>query len=285
MNPNTMSVLDRLEERIREWRLDIDSTFETDTSIVGFGRQGNDPVVLKVVKHPGDEWRSGGVLKAFAGRGVVQLYEQCEGAVLLERVRPGQHLAELVNDGRDIEATHALVELVQRMRPSDPPPDCATVERWAVGFDRYLQSGDRQIPLELAEDARRLYLRLCNSQRSSRLLHGDLHHDNVLFDWVRGWLAIDPKGVVGELEYEIGAMLRNPWGQAELFTSRQVISRRIEQFSKALNLDAERILQWGFAQAVLSAIWIWEDGVPILADHQCLKLAREIKLLKGRPLE
>ena len=42
------------------------------------------------------------------------------------------------------------------------------------------------------------------------LLHGDLQHYNVLLDKDRGWVAIDPKGVVGELEYEVGALLRNP---------------------------------------------------------------------------
>ena len=62
------------------------------------------------------------------------------------------------------------------------------------------------------ERAQRLYVGLCASQTSTRLLHGDLHHYNILRDGDRGWVAIDPKGVVGEVEYEIGAALRNPYG-------------------------------------------------------------------------
>src|SRR5437588_2607793 len=93
------------------------------------------------------------------------------------------------------------------------------------------------------------------SQKEPRLLHGDLQHYNVLFDSKRGWLAIDPKGVVGEVEYEIGAILRNPIERPEMFTQRVTIERRIKQLTGKLNLDFERVLAWGFAQAVLSAIW------------------------------
>ena len=71
-----------------------------------------------------------------------------------------------------------------------------------------------------------MYVDLSGSQRSTRLLHGDLQHYNVLFDTDRGWLAIDPKGVVGELEHEIGAVLRNPDERPDLFLSSSVIERR-----------------------------------------------------------
>ncbi len=47
------------------------------------------------------------------------------------------------------------------------------------------------------------------SQGEPVLLHGDLHHYNLL-QHQDTWLAIDPKGVVGEREFEIGAFLRNP---------------------------------------------------------------------------
>jgi streptomycin 6-kinase len=105
------------------------------------------------------------------------------------------------------------------------------------------------------------------------LLHGDLQHYNVLFDAERGWLAIDPKGVVGETEYEIGAFVRNPVAQPELFLSRSTIERRLKQFTNRLNLDYERALGWAFAQAVLSAIWSIEDGFAVDATNPALRLA------------
>src|SRR5438105_1948740 len=82
---------------------------------------------------------------------------------------------------------------------------------------------DDEIPADLVAEGEEVYSRLCASQVHPTLLHGDLQHYNVLFDARRGWLAIDPKGVVSEVEYEIGAFLRNPFEQPELFLSRPSI--------------------------------------------------------------
>ena len=122
------------------------------------------------------------------------------------------------------------------------------------------------------------YLRLCGTQKNRRLLHGDLHHENVIFDDRRGWLAIDPKGVVGEIEYEIGAALRNPVDRPDLCASREILQRRIQIFEQALHLDTVRAVRWAFAQAVLSAIWSWEDGEPVDNANSPLLLAREIRV-------
>jgi streptomycin 6-kinase len=95
----------------------------------------------------------------------------------------------------------------------------------------------------------------------------------------RGWVAIDPKGVVGELEYEIGAILRNPVEQPDLFASTSTIERRLSRLASMLHLNYERALAWAFAQAVLSAIWDVEDGYRVEAEHHALRLARTIKPL------
>jgi len=152
-----------------------------------------------------------------------------------------------------------------------------TVSDWAKAFERYIATGDDQVPKLLVESSHRVYSSLCASQRDPRLLHGDLQHYNVLFDSERGWLAIDPKGVVGEVEYEIGAILRNPIERPELFASRATIERRIKHFTEKLNLDYKRVLAWGFAQAVLSAIWDIEDGFPVNAMNPALRLANAIQ--------
>jgi streptomycin 6-kinase len=124
-------------------------------------------------------------------------------------------------------------------------------------------------------------LKLSASQHEPRLLHGDLQHYNVLFDSERGWLAIDPKGVVGETEYEIGAVLRNPIEQPDLFTSRDIIERRTRKLAERLGLDYGRILSWAFAQAVLSAIWEIEDGFPVDAMNPQLRLAEVLQPMLG----
>jgi streptomycin 6-kinase len=279
---------DRIQQRAREWGVAIENTFETESSLIAFGRRINQPVVLKIVKQPGDEWRSGEILNAFDGKGVARVYEQAPGALLEERLRPGNSLVDLALNGRDEEATDILAGVIQQMSarassrsPLELPKACATVQDWAKGFDRYIASGNNQIPTDLVATGQRVYSGLCASQRQPRLLHGDLHHYNVLFDSDRGWLAIDPKGVVGEIEYEIGAVLRNPFERPELFLSRSTIERRLKQFMNKLDLDYERTVAWGFAQAVLSAIWEIEDGFVVDALNPSLRLANVIQIMLG----
>jgi hypothetical protein len=135
-------VAERLEERARAWGVAIESTRETAASRVAFGWRRGVAVALKVVRRPGDEWRSGEVLQAFGGRGMVRVYEQVEGAMLIERLRPATPLAAASLAGRDDEATDVLADVIARMEPLAPPPGCATVERWGRGFARYLATAD-----------------------------------------------------------------------------------------------------------------------------------------------
>lgn len=275
----------RVEERIRDWGVVVHDTLETQSSFIAFGKRGDQSVVLKVMRRRGDEWRCGEVLDAFDGRGVARVYEYIEGAALLERLNPGTSLASITLDGRDEEATEILADVIGRMsspcESSDEPPREAlkafvSAQDWGKGFQRYLASGDRQIPTRLVEQGQRFYFDLCASQRDVRLLHGDLQHYNVLFDSDRGWLAIDPKGVIGEVEYEIGACLRNPIEKPELFASPEAVERRLRCFEAKLGLDFDRALAWGFAQAVLSAIWSVEDGFEVDAGNPSLRLANAI---------
>jgi streptomycin 6-kinase len=137
------------------------------------------------------------------------------------------------------------------------------------------------VPIPLVERAQQTYAALCASQGRTRLLHGDLQHYNVLYDSARGWVAIDPKGVIGELEYEVGASLRNPVERAELFASPQIVERRLTSYAARLQLDADRALRWTFSQAVLSAIWSVEDRVAVTTAHPALMLARAVQPLLG----
>src|SRR2546422_1420934 len=277
-------LFNRTQQYAREWSVVVEDMFETDSSVIAFGARDNQPVVLKVIKQPGDEWYSGEVLKAFDGNGVVRVYEQTPGAVLIERLKPGNSLVEMALNGKDEEATDILANVIQQMSSIESSKSAReswkafkTVQDWGKGFDRFIATGDEQIPLELVEAGHHVFSQLCASQRGPRLLHGDLQHYNVLFDSNRGWVAIDPKGVVGELEYEIGAVLRNPFERPELFLSRATIERRLKAFANKLNLDFERMLAWSFAQAVLSALWEIEDGFVVDATNSSLTLAKIIR--------
>lgn len=276
--PSIVPAPERLDELARAWGVAADATLETESSVVAFGSRGGAPVALKVVRRPGDEWHCGRVLGAFGGRGTARALELADGAVLMERLVPGTPLVTMALAGRDDEATDILADVVRRMsRPGPPPPGTPAAERWGRAFGWYLATGDAQIPRGLVEHGRDVYLELCASQRETRLLHGDLQHYNVLSDHARGWLAIDPKGVVGEVEYELGAALRNPGERPELFASPAIVARRLRRYEAALALDAGRALAWAFAQAVLSAVWYVEDGFAVDARNPSLLLADAIR--------
>ncbi len=270
-------LVEQLKLRAAEWNVAIAETRQTEGSLLGFGLSDGNPVVLKVSK-VSDELNSGGVLRAFQGAGTVQVYESDQGAVLLERLDPATELVELVRSGRDEDATEILAQVIAAMMNHEPPPGCPTLFDWARGFDRYIsEHSDGPVSLHVAHEAADIYRGLAATQLQTMLLHGDLHHYNVLLDSQRGWVAIDPKGVVGELEYELGAIIRNPVELPDFYISRAVVERRLKKLTDALRLDYDRALGWTFAQAVLSAIWDVEDGFEVTQDNAALQFAEVIK--------
>ena len=114
----------------------------------------------------------------------------------------------------------------------------------------------------MAERAEAIYASLLKEDPERILLHGDLHHGNLLLDESRGWIIIDPKGVVGPPVYESGAMLRNPPGVHLRQKLDAMMSARVELISEVLGDDPEMITAWAFAQAVLSVLWSMEDSQP-----------------------
>jgi streptomycin 6-kinase len=271
-------MVDRLQTKAAEWNVVLEEIRETATSLLGFGVRDGRSVVLKLTKLS-DEAHAGKVLRAFAGSAAVHVYEAETGVVLLERLEPGEQLVSLVRRGDDDQATKVLAQVIEKLANHEAPEECPTVADWGQGFDRYVRSGDRQIPHGLVREARDVYEALVSSQRITMLLHGDLQHYNVLFDRDRGWTAIDPKGVVGELEYEVGALLRNPIEEPDLFINRTTIERRLEILTTLLPLDHSRALRWSFAQAVLSPIWDVEDGYTVESNHPALRLATTLKAM------
>ncbi|HEX5707462.1 MAG TPA: aminoglycoside phosphotransferase family protein [Pyrinomonadaceae bacterium] len=181
-----------------------------------------------------------------------------EGVLILERLEPGTPLREV----DDEEATEVVASLMRELRRL-PTEDSTlpTVADWGRGFARVraLKGSAHEFPAEILDEAESAFFELDESCDERVVLHGDLHHWNVCAAARRPWLAIDPKGVVGDPAYEVGAFLRNPLPEI-LAASRpeRIIRRRVEVFSARLGFPAERLLRWGFAQAVLSACWGFE---------------------------
>ena len=227
-------------------------------------REDGAPVVLKL-SFPGDKEfeTEAAALAAFGGRGVCRLLDLDldRGAMLLERLRPGRPLAAV---GDDEGATAVAAGVMKKIwRPAPPDHNFPTVSDWSRGFERLrrrFDGGTGPMPEKLVGEAEALFEELLLSEGEPLLLHGDLHQENILSAGRRTWLAIDPKGVVGEAAYDTAALLHNPIGTLDAPDPRRLLERRLDVLSGELGLDRARVRGWGLAQAVLAAYWGLEDG-------------------------
>lgn len=202
-------------------------------------------------------------LGLWEGHGIAELLD-CDpdrGVMLLERLEPGLPLATVEADE---EATRIFTRVARQLwRPAPAVHHFETPQTWARGLGRLRRrfgGGTGPLPDRLVETAEALYAGLLSSAAEPVLLHGDLHHWNILSAQRQPWLAIDPKGIVGEPCYEVGAWLRNPLpGLFDWPDLPRVFARRVEILVSELGFDRERVVGWGLAQAVLSAWWSIED--------------------------
>jgi streptomycin 6-kinase len=251
----------KLAAAMARWRLTADGDVrDTPSGCVVFARRGAQRLVVKVVGAAADEVLASPAYEFFSGRGAVTLVAQEGRALLLERIAPGHALTERVLAGDDDGATAVLCDVMTALHRDAPPPaELATVEDWGADLSQDHPAGG-PLALALVSRAAAVFDELCRSQGPRVCLHGDLHHDNVLLDAERGWVAIDPKGVIGERAYECGALLRNPTDDAARFADPAIIDRRVRIICERLGLDRARVIGWCFAQAVLAAVWAVQDG-------------------------
>ena len=117
------------------------------------------------------------------------------------------------------------------------------------------------IPDEILTKAKHLRDKLLSTTTKEVLLHGDLHHDNILKNR-DSWLVIDPKGFIGEPAFEPAAYLCNPI--PELLQENQppeIIENRINICSTELGIDSRRITDWLYAKSILCWAWSLEDNL------------------------
>lgn len=266
-----------LERVRRRWGLRLGETFAYvgGAYVARAELPGGTPAVLKLAPPEKELVSEAAALRHYDGRGICRLLDADDTvvALLLERLEPGETLATLEDDAA---ATEIAANVMKRLfRPLPPDHAFPTIERWGQAFERIRErydGGCGSFPAELFEPAARLYVELCASQAEPVLLHGDLHHYNILSATREPWLAIDPKGLAGEPAYEIGPYLYNRLDAGPDLGALTL--RRIDQFATILGFDRQRLIGWGFCQSVLSALWTFEDRGEVTNDH--LRVARAL---------
>jgi streptomycin 6-kinase len=252
----------QLEELCQRWDLTLGEAFDLSYNYVTTVRQadGSDAVLKTGV--PREELsREIRALRLYAGDAACNLLKADEerGAMLLERLRPGDMLADLART--DDEAATRIGAQVMRKLWSHPVPSESHSEfrplaEWFAAFERHRAAHEGSpgpFPAHVFERAEKVSAELLESAPRTVLLHADFHHFNVLQS-ERGWLAIDPKGMLGDPGYEVGPFLCNP-----SLSTRGILGRRLDILAEELNHDRTRLRDWGIAYAVLSASWSAED--------------------------
>jgi streptomycin 6-kinase len=213
--------------------------------------------VLKVSHYVEETRTEIEALRIWNGFGAASLLasDPNSGALLLERVEPGSMLAELADDD---EATRLAAGLLRQLWLR-PPPDngLCPLEDWCAAYNRnraLLSRGVAGFPSHLFQQADSLREELLASTAEPVVLHGDLHHFNILRSNRAGWLSIDPKGLAGDPYFDLCQFLRNP-GPVPADTNR----RRLDIFCAELGVDRRRASQWALVHAVLDACWSYEE--------------------------
>lgn len=248
---------EKLNNYLVAWDLsDPQLLAQTMTSHIYTVIHGNEKVILKLLSSSEvDEQRGAFALRYFGGHGAVKLLRYDAGAQLMEYA-VGDALVTLVERGEDENATCIIAQVIKQLHSvfqDAPYDDMVMLDCWfrallekAAGEKR---AGINSIYVRGASLAERLLV----DQQEIRVLHGDIHHYNIRYS-LRGWLAFDPKGLVGERTYDCANTLCNPV-IPELVHNETRLLNNATILANTLALDLWRVLAFTYIYACLNASW------------------------------
>ena len=242
------SLLQQIEE---SWKISLKAPFPNlSYHYVAPGtNESGRAIVLKLGPDSSSLQREYRTLEAFHGQGCIEAlsYDDERSALLLEGLKPGRPLSKLSDD---IAASEIAARLMQKLqRPFVNESDFPKLEEWFESLSSEL------IPMEFVQKTQNILSELLQSEDRA-LMHGDLHHENILESAAR-WYAIDPKGVVGPQGYDVGPFLRNR------VHHRRQAHALASVFAQELQIRLPDVLKWAYCDCVLSACWSREEGDPL----------------------
>jgi len=235
--------VEQLEAYIAKWKLSYaEPLADTFLGRLYKVQSPDGPAVLKILTDIGVEGGrpASSVLEWYDGHGAVRLFRHDARAMLLEYAG-GNDLTSLARNGRDDEATQLIAGVIKQLhgRNQDNPPDDLT---------------------PLLQRFQPLFQSSMLVRAATHVLHGDLHHENVIYHPVRGWLAIDPKGLIGDRAHDAANGLCNPGSLPEIVRNRERLLRQAGNMASALDIDRQRLLSYVFVEACVVASWCLEVG-------------------------
>ncbi|MFJ2738645.1 aminoglycoside phosphotransferase family protein [Streptomyces sp. NPDC087440] len=216
------------------------------------------PAVLKLQQVREETAGAATALRTWAGNGAVRLlaHDPATGTELLERLDASRPLSVLARTPEgEREALRTLADLMARLTAHPAPPGLRQLSDIAAAMLADVPSAVRK----LADPADRALLRTCASavaellpEPGDRLLHWDLHHDNVLAGDREPWLAIDPEPLAGDPGFDL-------WPALDCGTAVTVL-HRFDLLTEALGLDRQRAVGWTLGRILQNALWDVADG-------------------------
>ncbi len=253
----------RIAEWISRWRLELDGTpFRTATSTLAPARTGDGSAVMVKLSHHEEERRGSALLESWKGRGAARVLARDGDAVLIERATGGRSLIAMAEAGSDAAADLIMCRTAGTLHGASDAilprsqPGQQAVTPLRVWFRRLFAHADELTPFHRHGAA--LAQELLDDERDVVVLHGDLHHGNVLDFGARGWLAIDPKALLGERTFDYCTLLCNPDPVRAVEPGR--LESRWAAVASAAALDPDRFARWLVAWCALSSAWHALDG-------------------------
>ncbi|WP_131783487.1 aminoglycoside phosphotransferase family protein [Legionella gresilensis] len=196
----------------------------------------------------------------FNGQGCIKVLARDlnHNALLLEQAIPGYSLKHS-NELALHEKITCYAKVVKQLAAKPLPKNHQfyPVNHWLRTIDNLTSN---QFEKSLIDKAQQLKSKLLNIGAPIYLCHGDLHLDNIL-NHQESWLAIDPKGIIGDLGFEAAAydLLSKEELNQETQICKTLILKRLNKLAVALDIDLTYLISWVFLRVILSAQWFIED--------------------------
>jgi len=264
------------EPWLSRWNLKPDGApmvTEVSRSRLAPVRKDGAPAMLKIATEP-EERRGADLMTWWAGEGAAPVLAHEGPAILMLRAEGDDSLVRMAQGGEDDRACGiicAAALALHRPRSAPPPASLRPLAPWFAALEAAASQGGR------LETAWRTAAGLLAQPQEVAVLHGDIHHGNILDFGPLGYLAIDPKGLMGERGYDYANLFRNPDEAVALGPGR--LARRLEIVAGLARLDRRRLLRWIIAHAGLSTAWFAEDGIACPMNLTVIDIA--LAMLEG----
>jgi streptomycin 6-kinase len=277
---DAMSMARLLEPRIAHWGLKPDGeAFSTPSSVLQPVLFEGRPAFLKVAT-VAEETVGGRVMVWWAGRGAAEVFAADEDAVVIARATGSRDLDQMASASAegDDAATRILCRAGLRLHAVDDRPlplGLVTLDQWFG--ELFVHAAEHPDAHEgFYSRAARVARELLADPGGHEVLHGDIHHGNVLDFGADGWLAIDPKHVVGDPGFDFANILYNPSATVALAPGR--FERQLAVIADETGIERDRMLRWAIAWTGLSSCWMERSG---LDPEHTLTLGRHAQRILG----